>query len=79
MRRGGIVRRAEWIARPVDPVYTNELWHRYGLSKTDAFRLWQSGQCKGQMYGGRLALSRGDVEKISTKESPGARPGMNFN
>jgi hypothetical protein len=78
MRRGGIVRRAEWITRLADPVYTSELWHSYGLSKTEAFRLWQSGECKGQIYGGRLVLSRGDLEKITAKESR-ALAGLNAN
>jgi hypothetical protein len=53
-----------------DPVRTDELWRRYQIGKAEAFRLWQCGECAGQIWNKMLVLSRSDVKRIAEKESP---------
>jgi hypothetical protein len=41
-------------------------------------RTAENGRLYGQVYGGILVLSRGDIERITAKESPGIGPGFFF-
>jgi hypothetical protein len=53
-----------------DPVRSDKLWREFGLDKTTAFRLWQSGQCAGQLWRNMLVLSRADVERLAERKAP---------
>lgn len=47
-----------------DPVRSDELQTRYKIDKGQAYHLWKSRQCSGQVWRQRLFLARADVEKM---------------
>jgi hypothetical protein len=53
-----------------DPVPQSTLWREFGLDKAAAYRLWQSHQCAGQLWRGKLVLSRADVERLAKEIAP---------
>jgi hypothetical protein len=73
MRRGPIIDASRHSCCLVieDPVRSDRLWQEFQIDKNQAFVLWQSGKCSGQMFKGMLVVSRADVERLARKTPAG--------
>jgi hypothetical protein len=72
MKRGPIIEQSLHSCCLVieDPVRSDKLWHDFQIDKNQAFALWHSGRCRGQMYRGMLVVSRADVELLAERTAP---------